>query len=90
MSSTTAAGGGSKTGDLAAILVSVMLFQAPRGVSEGLIQILGFQVRVRLKYAVPGLPGSQQADDRPDRDPHPADARLPAHDGGVEGDSLDP
>src|SRR5512144_1203619 len=52
--------------------------RSPRGVRQGLADVLGFQVGILAKNFVARAACRDQSDDGSDRNPHPANARLPA------------
>jgi hypothetical protein len=60
--------------------------RSPRG-GQGLGDVLGFEVGILAKNFVARAASGDQPDDGSDRDPHPADARLAAHYGGVTSDA---
>ena len=62
---------------------------APCGIGEGLVDVLRFQIGVKLQQARFGMPCSHHADDHTDGDSHAADAGLAAHDSGVVGNSIE-
>src|SRR5205823_3660971 len=65
------------------------LFEPPGGVRQRRVNIFRLEVGVRFENAFTRFTAGQKPENGADRDAQPADARLPAHDGGVVGDSLD-
>ena len=60
---------------------------SPRGVGQGLGDVLGLKVGVYAKNLFPRPPGGDEPDDSPHRHTHASDARLSAHHAGVTSDS---
>jgi hypothetical protein len=60
---------------------------SPGGVGQGFGNVLGFQVGILAENLVACAACGDEPDDSSDRDPHPADARLPAHYDGVTSDA---
>ena len=65
------------------------LFSAPRGMGESLGDVGFFEVRVELENFFLRPASSHEADDSPDGDSEPANARLAPHDLRVGGDPCE-
>jgi hypothetical protein len=67
--------------------VNLDFLRSPRGVGQGLSDVVGFQVGVLAENLVPRTFCGDEPYDSSDRDPHSAGARFAAHHGGVTSDA---
>ena len=64
------------------------LLSPPGGVGKGLPDVIFLEIWIELEDLLGPFPAGDQADDHADGHPHSSDARFPAHDPRINGDSI--
>ena len=66
-----------------------MFSEPPGSVGQRLSDVLRFEVRICTQDFFGRVPRRQKTDDHANRDPHTANARLTAHDGGIKSNPFE-